>query len=170
MLTPKEEKILSELINKIEFPIGIDIFYAWAQNFYQNAVEFIILREGVDEKEIFLIWRDDKYYKCFHIPGTIIRPKETQKIALKRLVKDEINNAKLSTPKYLKFIEFMKGDKEGELARGQVCSFIYVANTKDDLKIIDGKFFPISKIPDNTLSAHKIIIDYIKKEIDKKNI
>jgi ADP-ribose pyrophosphatase YjhB (NUDIX family) len=53
----------------------------------QTAVEVLITRNG---KDFLLTWREDEYWKGWHIPGGFLCPEESLEAACKRLAKNEL--------------------------------------------------------------------------------
>lgn len=172
MLTNKENLELIYLLNKIEWPVTPDLFDAICNNLSVNPIDLAVLREGDEGPEIFLIYREDNFFKGWHFPGSVILPGRTVSFALKDIVEREIGTSTEGlTFEFVGFHQFMKGGSFGECPRGQEVDLFHVLFLDRETKIETDesrKFFPISKFPDDILSHHKVLFSSIKKYLECK--
>lgn len=172
MLTNKENLELIYLLNKIEWPVTPDLFDAICNNLSVNPIDLAVLREGDEGSEVFLIYREDNFFKGWHFPGSVILPGHTIKSVLKDIVGREMGiSAEGFAFDLVGVHQFMKGNNIGECPRGQEVDLFHVLFLDRGTKIeIDEnrKFFPISKFPDDILSHHKVLFSSIKKYLKCK--
>ena len=161
MLINEENFELIRLLNKIEWPVTPDVFDAVCNNLSINPVDLALLRKGEKEHEVFLIYREDKFFKGWHFPGSVILPGRTVNSVLKDVVEREIGiSAQGLMFELVGFHQFMKGKNTGECPRGQEISLFHALFLDSKTKIEtdkNRKFFPINKLPHNILPHHKIL-------------
>ena len=163
MSLTNEEKIeLMRLMYKAEFPLPRDLFYAWCQNFAVPCVEIAILREGANEREIYLTYRDDEFFKGWHIPGAVVQAGETVEEVFERIARDELQGAEC-TRRFFSWFEYLQGSGAGQSARGHAISLVFSADAPSTIRESDtAKFFPFSKIPDDLISEHVPVVDALR--------
>ena len=111
--------------------------------------------------QIFMTKRppDDKFWSNeWHIPGTIVRQNEKIRNAYKRLLSGEIPSSGRVFGK-LEFVgkcELLKGEGKNRCRRGHEIGLLHMVEFNGD-ELKGGKFFPISKLPANTISHHTLV-------------
>ncbi|MBI4065712.1 NUDIX hydrolase, partial [Candidatus Kaiserbacteria bacterium] len=148
-------------------PCSPAIFDAWCGAFITNPLELAVLRRGSSGVEIFLIHREDKFFKGWHMPGTVILPGNKVAEAFERLVKKEVGTP-TTKAEFIMWKEFMKGDRDdlAENPRGQELSLLFAVFV--DGNVPHGTFFPLDAIPDTTLGHHKQMIGDVQDWLAKR--
>jgi ADP-ribose pyrophosphatase YjhB (NUDIX family) len=137
---PLKNKSLIEQIKKLKTPLPEEIF-----NALNKLVPFAACEIAVVNKEgVLLTFRQDKFWKGWHFPGSIIRSGESFADVLKRTAKKELGSA-------LKSFEFLLPMNYPKGARGHSISFVFLCRLKG--KPRKGKFF--SKMPESIIKEHK---------------
>ena len=162
-LNHEEKEELVRLMRKAEFPLPRDVFNAWCENFTVPCIEVVFLRDGVNGRELFLTYRDDGYFKGWHIPGAVIQAGENVEEVLRRIARDELQGVEF-TPRFFSWFECLKVTGVGESARGHVITLIFSAEAPDTLRESElAKFFPLSKTPGDLITEHVPIIEELRK-------
>lgn len=166
-LTKKEEQQLVALMEKVEFPLSEDVFLAWASNFTTSAVELIACKgEGADTK-VFLTYREDVYFKGWHIPGTVLLPGESVENALARIEAKELF-AEVKDQTFFSWFERKKGTGYGQSPRGQELVLVFKGVASNKIQETDtAKFFLLSQLPPDLLSEHDPVF---KKLLADENV
>lgn len=110
-LTETESYQLAQLMGKVEFPTTVPVFEAWCENFITNPLELGVLKDD----KILMIYRKDKYYDGWHIPGSVLTPGSRVNEVLDRLIKREVGTL-VTKPEFVNWVEIMKSENP----RGQV--------------------------------------------------
>lgn len=143
MLNKKELKQLTSLIKKIDKPhegLPQPVFDALL-----NIVPFVACELVIKNKKgILLTWREDKWWKGWHIPGGLLRYRENFDERIQKVAWEELG-VNITNYKFLFPINYSQG------IRGHVVSLIFICETKMTPK--DGKFF--KKMPKDIIEAHK---------------
>lgn len=157
-ITPEEQKELVRLIEKLELPLPLDVFYAWQNVFASMCAEILLVREKDNKLEVFLEYREDKFFKGWHIQGRIHMPPEKIEDTLNRVIRDEVQ-ASVTTPEFFGWFEHPKGKEINESPRGHAFALVYIARPKEMPKENGTrKFFPINEIPKDILPEHVPVI------------
>lgn len=169
MLAKQENLELVRLLNKIEWPVCPDLFDAICNNLPVNPVDLAVIRKGEEGPEVFLIYRDDHFFKGWHFPGSVILPGRAIKSVLKDVIEREVGVRTRGLSFDLVGIhQFMKGKSAGKCARGQELDVFYAIFLTKDVNVGTGehrKFFPLNKLPKNILSHHKVLAASIKEYV-----
>ncbi len=158
MLSNNEEKQLVYLLNKLEFPVSEELFQSIMSSFVSVPVELAVFNE---KGHILLIYREDKEYSGFHIPGTVLRNNEKVTDALDRLMASEVKELKLSKPTSLGWLEINRGVGEYENKSRHEISLLYHSKLEGENTEAKHNFFEPTKLPENTLPHHKKLIKEI---------
>jgi hypothetical protein len=170
-LSPDEWAQWTNLTKRIKFidgKIPIDAFYAFCEAFISPVIDMAPYRY-VDKKiEILLIYRKDKYYDGFHLPGSVITPGKTSKETLESVIKNELgNNVKVNKTHFIKIMDTMKGQGIGLDTRGQDLKLLYACEVGGE--VLDGEWFKKNNLPDNIIPEHQNVVldvfDYLNKNI-----
>ena len=141
-----------------------DVFYYISQTTPLINVDLLIKDE---KKRTLLAWRDDKYSgQGWHIPGGIIRFKETLETRVQKVAETEVGTTVKFDPSPLTINQLIRHDRE---VRGHFISILYncslprafepanFSRTPQDA----GYLMWHEKCPDNLLSFHEIYRSYI---------
>ena len=90
MLTAQENFQLVKLLDKLEWPVTPEVFDALCVNFVTSPIELAVIRRGEKEQEVLMIYREDKFFNGWHIPGSVILPGRTIELVLSALVRREV--------------------------------------------------------------------------------
>ena len=148
MITPKELKLLTSLLKKIENPhegLPKPLFDALCRIVPFVACELIIK----SEKGILLTWREDKWWRGWHLPGGLFRYRESFEERIQATAWKELG-VSISNYKFLFPLDYSQGK------RAHCVSLIFLCETS--MKPKDGKFF--KKMPKNIIGEHR---EYWKK-------
>ncbi len=108
-------------------PSPYGIFDKLLSKIVPASQELVLLRD----KKIFLTYRDDKWWKGWHLPGSNIKPRESllqtcQRIADNEIPGIEIKNAELIStvsaihnPRFHNMVIIVKADFDGEPTGGE---------------------------------------------------
>lgn len=164
-LTPEESKQLAALMQKVEFPVPVEVFNEWCANFTIGTAEIALFRVNpkTKEKEVFLTYRKDRFFDGWHFPGSVILPGKTVQDTLNKVIKTELGSITITDPKYLTWFERVKGRDEG--LRGQELSLFYISYTEANIETEAEKFFSLKNIPKNLIPAHIVVVDYLKENL-----
>jgi len=159
-LTRDQELELALLLRKMTLPTQTqELFEAWCYSQITNPVELAILRRRGKEMQIFLIYRKDKFYDGWHMPGSIILPGKTVFQTIENLKIREVPT--IAPPFFfVGYAEIPRGEGERENVRGQALSLIYACY--DSCGAVQDseneRFFPLYDLPSNILGSHKVLI------------
>lgn len=159
-LTELESQQLAQLMGKIEWPVALPVFEAWCNNFITNPIELGVLKDD----GILMLYRKDRFFDGWHIPGSVLIPGSRVSQVLDRLVRNEVG-AKVSEPEFVSWIEIPKEINP----RGQELSLLFTCFILEDY-FKEGQFFPLSSPPKNILPHHLILVKTIKDWYDTRPI
>ena len=125
--------------------------------------------------QTLLTWRDDGYWKAgWHVPGGIIRYKETIAERIKAVAKTELDAEVEFQPTPLAINEIIFPDRRN---RGHFMSLLYrcsfITSPDERLQYKSGAPLPDQwmwhdSCPENIIAVHEIYREYIKKEVMDK--
>src|SRR3989338_1650174 len=102
-LTKGEIQQLVRLLGKLTWPVPYSVFLAICKSIPIIAIDLAIMP---DPKHILLTYREDDFYKGWHIPGSILRYGDSIEKAQKRVAEEELGisltNIRFTTYFYLK--------------------------------------------------------------------
>lgn len=167
MLNKQEGKQLADLLGKLSFPCSPEVFNALCNNLITNPYELAVLKGRLSgNPEVLMIYREDNWYKGWHIPGTVMLPGDTEESAFRRLVTKEVGGD-VTTAEFVDRMHFKAGNGYGENPRGQEISLLFTCDLVGEVYSRRGKFFPLNKIPKNTLTSHVALIERVRRWIQK---
>ncbi|MEK9170263.1 MAG: NUDIX hydrolase [Patescibacteria group bacterium] len=149
-LTSKEIGDLVRLLKKVRLPAPYPVFVALCKSVPMVAVNLAVMP---DKNHVLLTYRKDEFYDSWHIPGSILRYKETPKDALKRVCRKEIS-VKI---KKLRFVGFFN-DYD---VRGHELVLLYAARPINKPK--DGQYFKLGKFPKKIIKEQRQELKCLKK-------
>lgn len=163
-LSLEEQNKLVELMNKVEFPLPLEVFYSWCLNLGSSTAELLLMRKIEDKTEIFLEYREDKFFQGWHIPGCVHLPTESIEDTLNRVIEKEIR-FKITSPEFLFWFEYEKGEGLGESPRGHVFSFLYKAFVDEVPELSSTrKFFDLNNLPEDVIKQHIPVLNKLRTE------
>lgn len=132
-------------------PYGTSLFNAITRVTVTIAIEAVALRQNSEtgKTEVYLIKRaktDTAYPGLWHVPGSILRPKERDLDVLKRLSRKEFH-ANVAGAEFVAMIS-----NPGE-HRGHFISLVYVVRLEGEPE--GGEWFDVEKLPSHTVLHHK---------------
>lgn len=171
MLNEEETDQLVTLLGKLTWPVDSRVFDALCENFSVTPVELVVLRESREGPEVFMIYRKDRFFTGWHSTGSIILPGRTVDFVLRDIITREVGIS-LAAPhfEFVRFRQFMKGNGPNQSARGQEVSLIHVLRLPKEVEVslnAERKFFPLSKLPEDLLQHHKMVLADVKKYLSR---
>jgi colanic acid biosynthesis protein WcaH len=142
-LNVKEVKRLSLLLSKIECPhkgLPQAVFDSLINIVPFVACELVIMDKG----GILLTWREDKFWRGWHIPGGLLRFKDSFDKRIKEVAKKELG---VNIKKY----KFLFPINYTDCSRGHAVSLVFLCQVDATPK--DGKFF--RKMPKDIIKEHQ---------------
>lgn len=152
-LTPKEIKDLVRLLKKVRLPAPYPVFVALCKSVPLVAVDIALMK---DKNNLLLTYRDDEFYKGWHVPGSILLFQEEPLQAFYRMAKKELG----LKPKDLAEVKFQTYFNYND-ARESGVALLFTASSKVQPK--GGKYFHLDNFPEDFLKVQKKEIEYLKK-------
>lgn len=157
---------LTKRIKYIDGKIPEEAFYAFCESFVSAVIDLVPYQIKNGELEILLIYRKDRYYDGFHIPGSVIVPGKTSKETLNSVIDVELGKASLvSKIDFVDIVDSMKGEGSDLDKRGQDLKLLYVCRV--DGEVTEGEWFTKNNLPKNIIPEHQKIaleiFDFISK-------
>ena len=171
-LTDEEKKELAHLLEKAEnIEIRGEIWHQLVKKFITVPIELCILNE---DNKVFLVYRKDREFDGYHMPGTVINDWETVEEACKRLIKKEVTEGAgltITEPVSIGWLEVRRGDKPEESKTRNAISLLHVAKIVQEPVLQEGTgFYAFDALPENTLGHHLYILKFFKKYIEDGEI
>lgn len=148
-LSKKEITTLVRLLGKLRWPVPYPVFLAICKSIPIIAIDVAIMP---NPKHILLTYRNDDFYKGWHIPGSILRYHDSIEKAQKRVTSGELGF--ITSPMYFATYFYLDDHREQGIA------LLFVAKPKGKPK--DGKYFLLTKMPKEFLKAQQPEINYLK--------
>lgn len=108
------------------------------------------------KKGVLLTWRDDRYWKSWHIPGGLLRFRESFDERIQTVARDELG-VHISSHKLIDTYNYIDDP------RGHSIGFVFLCKTTDTPT--DGKWF--KKIPKNLIAHHRPFVARVLKKIKR---
>ncbi len=169
-LTSEENRELTRLISKIEWPLDSHVFQAIANKVVTVPIELGVFNE---KDEVLMFYREDEEYQGNHMPGTVLRDTDSVEEALQRLLKSEVvsgagtETGNISTPQNLGWVEIPKGNGLGQNPTRHEISLLYFCRLTGFYQG-KGQFYRVENLPENTLPHHRILIEKIRERMNVK--
>lgn len=164
IFTVEEQKEFIRLMGKLTFPTSLPVFESWCRVFGTVCAEAVIVRGEGLHTEIFLVYREDDFFKGWHIPGCTHLPTEHIQETFNRVLSTEVK----ITPKSVSFFGWFErpyGDGPGESPRGHEFSFTFTVHAENAVdENVHACFFPLSQLPERIIANQFPIIDELKKK------
>ncbi len=148
--TNKETTELVRLLGKLRWPMPYSIFVALLKSVPIVAVDLAVMP---DKNHVLLTYRDDDFYKGWHIPGSILRYGDTVQSAWRRVANHELG-MHISRVDFLTYFNYKDNREEG-------ITLFFVA--KPSRKPKDGTYFALNKIPKEFVQTQLPEIVLLKK-------
>lgn len=137
-LNEKETKILIRLLKKVKLPAPYPVFRALCKSVPMVAVNVAVMP---DNRRLLLTYREDEFYKGWHIPGSILRYRESLADVFERIGRQELK-MKIRRPRFINyFIE--------RSARGHELVLLFAVRTAGAPKV--GRYFSLKRPPKDLL-------------------
>lgn len=149
-LTRGEIKQLVRLLGKLRWPVPYPVFLAICKSIPIIAIDLALMP---DSKHVLLTYRDDDFYKGWHIPGSVLRYDDSIAKAHQRVASSELG-VSISNVHFVTYFYLRDHREEG-------IALLFVAKPKSKPK--DGKYFPLTKMPKGFLKAQQPEINYLRK-------
>ena len=153
-LTKKEIATLVKILPKLKWPLPYSVFVALGKSVPLIAIDLAVMP---DPKHILLTYRKDEFYDNWHIPGMILRHKESVFDRLRNVARDELC-IRIKNIKFVGFFEYHE-------VRNHAIGLLFVARP---IGIpCDGQYFDTKRPPKNFLSSQlpaiKLLRNFSKK-------
>lgn len=157
-LSPEQQWQLVEDLKKVGWQrTGKDIFEAILFPIFPAVPsECAIVRE-INQKPHVLLWhRDDEFYKGYHMPGKYLLRGEDDESWIRRTISTETG----LTLKRFEFIRRFNTRPETGWVPGQQIAHFWYCEVEGEP--INGKFYPLTVLPEDTLGHHKKYVEYLR--------
>lgn len=146
--------------------IGKNLFESISRLTPAVSVELII--KSQDQKSNLLTWRDDELYgPGWHVPGGVVRFKETLSARVDKVLKQEIAASAKKIEGPIGFHEIFNEQRD---KRGHFICFVYkvilsedppIETRAQDRTIVDGNWRWFTNCPDNLIKNQRPLVKYI---------
>lgn len=167
-LNEKEKQDLVVLLEKIEnTEIRGEIWHQLVKKFITVPVELCILD---NQNRVFLVYRKDREFDGYHMPGSVVNDWETVDEARKRLVRDEViigAGIEITEPEPIGWMDSPKDAGPTEPSPRHGILLLHIARFHGDFQPRDGMgFYSLDSIPENTLGCHKYLFPFLKRYLE----
>ena len=168
-LTPADEQLLIDLLDRVGTPMPAGVFNALAAKVPLTGIEAVILRRSDRQLKVLLLQRpkNDKHWpEQWHMPGTILRNSDAPEplniegsfsAAFRRIEDRELKAKFLSLPKFAGYY-FHRAE------RGVVNSILFCCEAAEGAQ---GTYFPVDALPENFIECHRPMIAQAVKEYER---
>lgn len=158
-LTGTEIQDLVRLLEKVQLPAPYPVFIALCKSIPLIAIDLAVMP---DNNHILLTYREDEYYKNWHIPGSILCYQETVEEAQKRVAEKELGMS-LGDARFVSYFNYFDVREHG-------MTLLFVM--KPTGEPIDGKYFKIDELPKKFLRVQEHEIEFLKnlRNINKSKL
>ncbi len=169
----EEEKVeLSTLLERAKnTDIKGEIWYQMVKKFITVPVELCVLDK---DNKVFLVYRKDREFDGYHLPGTIVNDWETVHDARVRLMEGEIKKDAgftISYPESIGWLQVRRGEGENDSPTRNTVALLHIARLEGDFTPQEGYgFYMFDNIPKSTLKDHKFILRYFKRYLENGHI
>jgi ADP-ribose pyrophosphatase YjhB (NUDIX family) len=159
-LDEDEKKELARLLEKVDnVQIRGEIWHQLVKKFITVPIELCIVDSN---NKVFMVYRKDREFDGYHIPGTVINDWETVDQACARLVNGEVlrdAGFSITKPESVGWLEVRRGEGAEESKTRNAISLLYLARLDGAYEEKEGMaFFDFNSLPENTLGHHKFIL------------
>lgn len=163
MLTAEETDQLVSLLKKLTWPLDSRVFGALLNKTVSVPIELAVLN---DKNEVLMFYRKDDEYDGNHMPGSVLRDTDTIEDVLERLRKGEVVGGNVTSPICIGLAEISKGSGSGQNPTRHEISLIYLCRLVGEYRG-SGKFYPLEKLPEDTLSHHRVLVGRVKRYLSR---
>lgn len=149
-LTSGEIRDVVRILKKVKLPAPYPVFVALCKSVPMVAVNLAVMP---DKNHVLLTYRKDEFYDSWHIPGSILRYKESPKDAIERVCRKEIS-VKI---KKLRFVGYFNDHD----VRGHELVLLYAAHPINTPR--EGEYFKFGKLPKKIIKEQKQELECLKK-------
>ncbi len=171
-LTDDEKEELANLLKKANnVEIRGEIWHQLVVKFITVPIELCILNE---RNEVFLVYRKDREFDGYHMPGTVVNDWEDVTTARTRLVHGEVMigaGFSITDPHPIGWLEVGRGEEPYQDRHRHAVSLLHIARTTSEFTPREGMgFYPFDEIPKNTLGHHQYLLTFFKRYLHDKQI
>ena len=168
LLREEEKELLAKLLERAESTdIKGDTWHEMVKKFITVPVELCVLDT---ENKVFLVYRKDREFDGYHLPGTVVTDWETVHDARLRIVTSEIKEHAgfdISYPESVGWIEVKRGTGPDCNPTRHTAALLHIAHQVSDFTPREGSgFYSFDNIPENTLPDHKFMLRYFKRYLE----
>ena len=134
-------------------------------------VDILLQRNSNHCQETLMTWRSDQFYKGWHLPGGVIRFKESMENRVRQVASLELGVESLTSVQFMTFNQKINDVRD---ERGHFISFLFKVTTnqspiaskecRDPDSPHDGEWFWFSSPPKEILPQHKVYEEYFTKD------
>ena len=167
-LDEEEKKQLAHLLEKVDnVQIRGEIWHQLVKKVITVPIELCITDE---DNNVFLVYRNDREFDGYHMPGTVINDWETVEEACIRLVQGEVIRDAgiiITKPHSIGWLEVRRGNGPEESKTRNAVSLLFTAKLVSGFTPQEGRgFYSLGNLPENTLGHHKFILRYFRKNFE----
>ena len=152
-LTKSEEKKLVRLLSRVKLPAPYPVFIVLCKSVPMVAVDIALMK---DKNHLFLTYRNDEFYRGWHMPGSILIYHEKPIKTFYRAAKKELGLG----PKNLTGVKFQNYFSQKDI-RGNGITLLFTAHSAVKLK--NGKYFCLDNLPEDFLKEQLMEIKALKQ-------
>lgn len=153
-LTVNETKQLVRLLGKVRLPAPYPIFVALLKSVPIIAIDLAVMP---DDNHILLTYREDDFYKGWHVPGSILCFHDSIIAAWKRVAIQELG-MKIIKAEFLTYFNYKDNRETG-------VTLLFVAKPKGKTK--KGTYFSLNNIPKDFVREQLPEINFLKQRFGK---
>ena len=127
---------LARANNNEELPkeLGNDLFLTVSKLTPMVSVELLIQKHDKGERYTLLTWRQDDFYKGWHLPGGVLRFKESIENRIRAVAKTELFSTVLKTEGPIAINEIMNTERD---VRGHFISLLYSVELLNQSQLVE---------------------------------
>ncbi|MEK7643496.1 MAG: NUDIX domain-containing protein [Patescibacteria group bacterium] len=164
-LSPDETTKYLELQRKVGWrKAGTLVFESGFPIHPYVSCEIAIVRRMLDTDCIFMWFREDAHYRGWHMPGGYLIRGESHEEWIRRVLAKE---TAFTLRSYHEIRTFSARPSTGWVPNHQMAHF-FLCDVDGDSP--EGNFFPLTKLPDNTLEHHRKYVEYLRAHLLRINV
>jgi ADP-ribose pyrophosphatase YjhB (NUDIX family) len=171
-LSEQEKKELSRLLGNIDSTdIRGEVWHQLVTKFITVPIELCILDKN---NRVFLVYRKDKEYDGYHMPGTVINDWETVETACKRLVEGEVMRdagLTISYPEPIGWVEVTRNLSSATYHPRHGIALLHIAHLKGGISSEGSHgFYDFGNLPENILECHKYLLGFYRRYLENGKV